>query len=752
VNLAAGVISAVVTVTDGDGDVATDTVDIGGLFTFYDDGPSVNNVIVADSVALDETDAGEAFMYGPISITSEDPIISAMLLFGADGAAASNSEIYGLSLSGDGTTSLKTAQGDYAVTLVKVNDQTIEGQYNGGLKAFSVSIGADGKLTVTQYVALEHNDDGNTLAEYNDTLTLSGLITATVTITDGDGDTDSGSVEIGGAVTFFDDGPKTLDPTSTHLVSQATPIPVTSALNFAPGADGVGNAVFNITQGARAYDEDGNPLSYNGQPLYLHYGQTDGAIDYTILVATTSSAVSETGVSAVGTAVAFWVNIDPLANTYTFNSYGVISNGTEVSSATIQTVGGGNKEWKAFIDLGGTQEDAFLSTKSGDSVNTNNGEIGISQGNSFEVGEGLRIDFVNGLSTSGSGGNEVYSITGPYNTTNSFRQIVSSTNQGNANITLAAIISNDLSAPFYGDPDDVKINLSTSDINVYDANGNLVNGLIMTDNPDGSITVQGIQQGWTFEINSETEFNAVQIDASENSGNFKLGVFSYGEDSDGTPIELDYDIVGTDGDGDFIDGSIDLSLYPVAATIVGTEGNDSLSVTEGKNYILGGGGDDTLFGSDGDDILHGGAGNDILIGGSGGDITHGGDGSDTLVGGAGDDIMTGGAGQDVFRYMAGDLGSVIDGDTITDFELGAGGDSLDLQALLTGATAGTLDQYLDFTVTNIAGGEATVEINVDPAGTGNHATTLATITVTGVGAGDTADSIIDTMINHNIDI
>ena len=38
--MSAGVISALVTVTDGDGDVATDDVDISGLFTFYDDGPT----------------------------------------------------------------------------------------------------------------------------------------------------------------------------------------------------------------------------------------------------------------------------------------------------------------------------------------------------------------------------------------------------------------------------------------------------------------------------------------------------------------------------------------------------------------------------------------------------------------------------------------------------------------------------------------------------------------------------------------
>ena len=44
-------------------------------------------------------------------------------------------------------------------------------------------------------------------AAHDDTLTLSGLINATITITDYDGDTDSETVAIGDRITFKDDGP-----------------------------------------------------------------------------------------------------------------------------------------------------------------------------------------------------------------------------------------------------------------------------------------------------------------------------------------------------------------------------------------------------------------------------------------------------------------------------------------------------------------------------------------------------------------
>lgn len=220
-----------------------------------------------------------------------------------------------------------------------------------------------------------------------------------------------------------------------------------------------------------------------------------------------------------------------------------------------------------------------------------------------------------------------------------------------------------------------------------------------------------------------------------------------------------YTVAQPDGDSSTADLTINFS-ESVGETgsaasetlVLSVDSGGSMSGLGGNDHLIGGDGDDSLSGGDGSDVLEGGLGNDLLDGGAGSDFLSGGAGNDTLVGGAGDDVMTGGAGQDVFRYVAGDLDGVIDGDSITDFELGSGGDTLDLGALLSGATLGTLDQFLDFTVTNIAGGEATVEINVDPAGTGNHATTLATITVTGVGVGDTADTIIDTMINHNIDI
>ncbi|MBS7671295.1 DUF5801 repeats-in-toxin domain-containing protein, partial [Croceicoccus gelatinilyticus] len=70
-------------VTDSDGDPETGSVDV----TIVDDVPAVTNVALGSSVSVDETDAGEAFVSGPISATSAASIISASLAFGADDAA-----------------------------------------------------------------------------------------------------------------------------------------------------------------------------------------------------------------------------------------------------------------------------------------------------------------------------------------------------------------------------------------------------------------------------------------------------------------------------------------------------------------------------------------------------------------------------------------------------------------------------------------------------------------------------------------
>jgi Ca2+-binding RTX toxin-like protein len=117
------------------------------------------------------------------------------------------------------------------------------------------------------------------------------------------------------------------------------------------------------------------------------------------------------------------------------------------------------------------------------------------------------------------------------------------------------------------------------------------------------------------------------------------------------------------------------------ATIVGTEGPDTLAGTAGPDVIAGLGGDDVIDGLDGDDVICGGDGNDTIRGGPGADLVDGGvgvdavdgdDGDDSLSGGDGADQLDGGVGSD---YLSGDGGSDrADGGPGRDAVLGGAGD------------------------------------------------------------------------------
>ncbi len=100
------------------------------------------------------------------------------------------------------------------------------------------------------------------------------------------------------------------------------------------------------------------------------------------------------------------------------------------------------------------------------------------------------------------------------------------------------------------------------------------------------------------------------------------------------------------------------TCFGIAATIVGTTGDDVLIGTNDADVIHGLGGDDVIRGKEGDDILCGGPGNDVLLGwsgddrisgGTGDDLVRGGVGNDTLVGRAGKDTLYGDPGNDVLR-------------------------------------------------------------------------------------------------------
>jgi Ca2+-binding RTX toxin-like protein len=560
-------------------------------------------------------------------------------------------------------------------------------------------------------------------------------------VTDQDGDSVVNGLDLSnGAFAIQDDGPISLTPTAIYIIDQATSPSVTEDLNFVSGTDGVGTVRFTFTDGAVATDAStGNQLAFNGQPLYLHYGQTaDGAIDYTILVATTSSALTPNGVSTSDPSVGYWIDINPAADTYTMYSNGVISNGTETTATDLSSVGGGNVGSKALSNINNnTQEDVLLTTKSGDTVNTNQNYIGISQGQSLDSTDGIRFDFVNGTVT-GSGGNQVYTPDGTHNETTQFRESIYLTaGASHADVTIKAIDA-DSDNVYYGDPSG-ETAVAITGVHVYSGtltqvqagtateivDGQVVNGTTLHINiVNGVVTITGLQDGWTFQVNSTDSFTALQIDSLATTGNYKLGAFSYGATSAGDPVDLSYDITGTDGDGDSITGSIDATLYPAATTYNGTSSADLMdhnTDTTGHTF-LGNGGDDILIGGSGNDTLIGGAGNDKLTGGGGNDLFVLDGHSNAGVSLSGQDIITDfGAGDLILVDIAAKTGTLAGATAITAGQFTSGADE-------NAASAWNQNNSTDKFFLNAAG-----ELWYSANGTGSDKVDLAHVS-TGVAA------------------
>ncbi len=104
----------------------------------------------------------------------------------------------------------------------------------------------------------------------------------------------------------------------------------------------------------------------------------------------------------------------------------------------------------------------------------------------------------------------------------------------------------------------------------------------------------------------------------------------------------------------------------------GAQGQIPVKVINGTND------DDTLIGSVDADNISGKAGNDTLEGSAGADTLIGGTGMDTFVFAAGDSVLTLGG--------TGDAGTIAGFDTITDFTLGIGGDTINTVDVFTAVT------------------------------------------------------------------
>ena len=235
------------------------------------------------------------------------------------------------------------------------------------------------------------------------------------------------------------------------------------------------------------------------------------------------------------------------------------------------------------------------------------------------------------------------------------------------------------------DGDAIKLHVAAADYTALSVSG-LNNGMVITDGTAGhTVTSTGTDTvidltGWNLNALSTTGVGTGSALLVFNASNTVAGE---------THSETQY-----------------LNIVNATGLIAGGAGNDALNGTTRADLLVGNAGNDTLDGGNAN-------GTDRLMGGSGNDSLSGGGGSDVLYGGTGSDRLTGGSDADTFAWTLADRGTAgaPPTDVITDFNVAAvsaGGDSLDLRDLLSGANhvgtnPGNLQSYLDFDTTSTPG-------------------------------------------------
>ncbi|MDP1942789.1 immunoglobulin-like domain-containing protein [Rhodoferax sp.] len=237
------------------------------------------------------------------------------------------------------------------------------------------------------------------------------------------------------------------------------------------------------------------------------------------------------------------------------------------------------------------------------------------------------------------------------------------------------------------------LKIATITVKVY-LNASLTNFDQVTIDATSGQVLQISSLDWTETLgNSNYVLGApifgVEIISAEADGSFRVNGVEVGVSSNVPPADLSYNFTLNlvDGDGDAVAQSFSVHLDGdatgtlVVEAIAGTSGPDTLTGTGANDVLIGGGGDDTL---------------------------------------------TGGLGADTFKWNLNETGS----DKITDFNLGIGGDVLDLKDLLVGEhfDPTSLEAYLHFSVETSTGKTViTVDANAGLAGGTGQTITLTNV-------------------------
>jgi VCBS repeat-containing protein len=492
--------------------------------------------------------------------------------FGLDGQGATGSVTFA-NLNGTiGTVGTDTVSYSWngATNTLTATITTVGGRV--GTALFQVVVNPNtGAYTVTLLDNVLHSAGGN---ENDTSVSLNFLVTDS----DYNASTNPGSSAVGQLnISFNDDMPSAFTPTAGSVANNDSPA-TTFNLNFASvaGADGVGNVLFNITDGALAKDTGGATLRLAGEDLFIYGNGTN--------VLTAKTADGDIG---------YTITLQPGTDHYVFDLYGTITNGSEISISSFSSAKAGNTDYRGLgVDTTDAIDVLFSgrgTTGARGSVNTDNDSIGVNN-QSVNPDEAVRIDLVKTLTT--SAGTTTGFAYVDHQSVISFEQTIAQVG-GNPNNTVAIKVTaidadNDQDLGFSSATPEagesfvaiakvIVTDVSTNHVYTFTSSG--TQGTIGVTFASGSVTITGLQVNDKYEIVGASGFDAVLVESPHVNNDFDLGVFTVETLNSGSPITINHAIIGSDADSDSVGSSLSVTLNPVTPPIAIDLDGDGLEFT-----------------------------------------------------------------------------------------------------------------------------------------------------------------------------
>ncbi|MGB6081774.1 MAG: Ig-like domain-containing protein, partial [Xanthobacteraceae bacterium] len=688
----------VYTVTDGDGDTSTTTLDIAIK--------NVNRVPVGGltSATIDD----EGLPHGIVGGTSDAATNSAAATgffpgAGGDGALSYNfANLQGsTALIGQETVTYSWDNGSNSLT-AKITASTVGGRV--GQVLFTVDLNsATGQYQVSLVNPVLHAKANN--ADGVD-------ITLNLQYSLGDSDADTSTADTGNgtlAITFNDDSPVDFTAQSMTIENGANAIG-SGALNFyeSIGADG-GSVVFaGGTDGLTKLMNGVTTITSGGKEVFLYGYGTD---TLTGMIDLDGNGSKETTVFAVKLSPN---TISEPNDLYTVQFARALDDGsgTTITDSNLSTTS--KRDYKMVNDSTSADQDILISAShSNGSQAAVNGSsssgyvaFGVDQP-TIGTGDLIRFDFAKTVTVTGSANNS-FTEGANYNT-NGFTFTVQSTAGSGVRVVTYDATKDPNYLNTYTDLTNDSLHKDT--ITQIYKNGVLLDlGTLTASN--GGYIVPSVT-GDVISVFTSDGYNRIEV-SNTSANSFAISNVGYLHQDVGDPLHLAFNVLATDADGDQSNGSIAVTTVPLTSTITGTASDDLLVAGAGGQILSGLDGNDTLIGGVGADTLNGGAGidtasyqnsaagvtvdltldgnttaqtsggdangdkligienlvgsnfGDILIGDANANILNGLGGNDRLVGGMGSDTLTGGGGNDTFVFNSPSEGL----DHIVDFGAG----------------------------------------------------------------------------------